>query len=222
MLNPQSRDTADIDLNCRYWQASPHVKIDLTAPFAASEAAMIRRKIIFSSSTRIFRATILGALLGLAACSSTGKTVVDRDRSVQIPRSSTAALTIKSALAKDHRYEKRAVESLMRDIPAKLVQAGVFRQVSTTTTPTAPADYALEITINRLRVITPGGRVMFGFMAGRNNLGVDVVVRSNATRQIVRSFETTGYGASIGWGAQSYGVDDPVREVVNRVVENLR
>lgn len=71
-------------------------------------------------------------------------------------------------------------------------------------------------------MVTPGGRVMLGFMAGRNNVRVDVSVRNVASGALVTSFQTTGYGASMGWGSQSYGVDDPVREVVKRVIEKLK
>jgi hypothetical protein len=63
---------------------------------------------------------------------------------------------------------------------------------------------------------------MFGFMAGRNNVRVDVSVRKMASGAVVTSFETTGAGASIGWGSQSYGVDDPVREVVKGVIDKLK
>lgn len=63
---------------------------------------------------------------------------------------------------------------------------------------------------------------MLGFMAGRNNVRANVFVRNSASGALVTSFVTTGYGASMGWGSQSYGVDDPVREIVKRVIEKLK
>lgn len=159
------------------------------------------------------------ALLLLAACSSTGQTSVKSQKSAAIPSAATAVLKVTADLRKEHRYKDRAVETIQKQLTDGLVSAGVFRSVLASP---AVADYEVNVRINRIRVVTPGGRVMFGFMAGRNNVRVDVSVRKMASGAVVTSFETTGAGASIGWGSQSYGVDDPVREVVKGVIDKLK
>lgn len=161
-------------------------------------------------------------MLLLAACSSSGKTTVTAEKAVAIPNTATAVLSVKADLAKAHRYEDRAVETLGQQLASGLVKGGVFRSVSLASSAPPVGDYRIDVKITRMRVITPGGRVMFGFMAGRNYVQVDVSVRNAASGDLVMSFETTGSGASIGWGAQSYGVDDPVREVAKRVIKKLK
>jgi hypothetical protein len=111
------------------------------------------------------------------------------------------------------------METLREQLSKGLISGGVFRSVSASP---AGADYRVNVEITLIRVIAPGGRVMLGFLAGRNRVHVVVSVRNIATGDLVTSFETTGSGASTGWGAQSYGVDDPVREVVKRVIEKLQ
>lgn len=179
----------------------------------------LRGNPIVSIHSTVGRAICLTALLALAACSSTGKTSVKSYKSGAIPNTATAALAVTADLKKDHRYKQRAIETIQKQLTDGLVSGGIFRSVSAAP---ASADYKLNVRINRVRVVTPGGRVMLGFMAGRNNVRVDVSVRNAVSGAVVRSFETTGYGASMGWGSQSYGVDDPVREVVKRVIENLK
>tara|TARA_R110000868_G_scaffold28525_4_gene106856 strand:+ start:6468 stop:6851 length:384 start_codon:yes stop_codon:yes gene_type:complete len=126
---------------------------------------------------------------------------------------------VKAELEKEHRYTDRAIETIRKQLIEGLVSKGVFHSVSAEP---ATGDYQVDIRIAKIRVIAPGGRVMFGFMAGRNYVRVLVTVRNSASGELVTSFETTGYGASMGWGAQSYGVDDPVREVVKNVIEKIR
>ena len=181
----------------------------------------LRGNLIFSLGTSIKRAACLLGLLVLAACSSTGQTSTAVEKSVAIPSNSTAFLLVKARLKKDHRYKERVLETVSQQLSSGLVEQGVFRSVSTAAG-AAPAAYTIDLTVNRIRVVTPGGRVMFGFMAGRNKVGVHVVVRSTASGKTVTEFDALGSGASIGWGRQSYGADDPVREVVERVIEKLQ
>lgn len=173
---------------------------------------------IFRSGTIFARSACLFGVLLVAACNSTGKTNSNTDISVSIPKNTTAVLLVKAHLGKDHRYKDRVLETLRQQLPAALVKQGIFRSVVA-----APAtgNYEIDVEVRGIRVVTPGGRVFFGFMAGRNSVRVVVNVRNSATGKRVRSFETRGYGASIGWGAQSYGADDPVREVVKHVVDEL-
>jgi len=179
----------------------------------------LRGNIISFIASTFGRMTCLPALLLLAACSSTGQTSVKSQKSAAIPSAATAVLKVTADLRKEHRYKDRAVETIQKQLTDGLVSAGVFRSVLASP---AVADYEVNVRINRIRVVTPGGRVMFGFMAGRNNVRVDVSVRKMASGAVVTSFETTGAGASIGWGSQSYGVDDPVREVVKGVIDKLK
>ena len=179
----------------------------------------VRGIVIFSACGTISRAACLLAVLFLAACSSTGKTTSTSATSATIPRNTTAVLSVKANLAKDHRYKDKVLETLREKLSSELVAEGIFKSVSV-----APAsgDYQVDVEVTRIRVVTPGGRVMFGFMAGRNSVRVLVGVRKTTSGESVRSFETTGYGASIGWGAQSYGADDPVREVVKLTIDELQ
>ncbi len=178
-----------------------------------------RGNVISFITPALGRASCLAVLLLLAACNSTSKTSVTTQKSVVIPSTATAVLTVKADLEKEHRYTDRAVETLRKQLTEDFVSKGVFRSVAP---PPTPGDYQVDIRIAQIRVITPGGRVMFGFMAGRNYVRALVTLRNSASGELVTSFETTGYGASIGWGAQSYGVDDPVRMVVKNVIEKIR
>jgi hypothetical protein len=59
-------------------------------------------------------------------------------------------------------------------------------------------------------------------MAGRSYIQAHVDVHETRTNSLITAFRILGAGAKTVIGAQSYGYDDPVREVVNKVILSLR
>lgn len=151
-----------------------------------------------------------------AACSSTGKTFVTTASPESIPAGKTVSLAVQSMTAEAS--AQKTLVPLQAELAARLVADRIFKDV---VEPPAASDYALNVTITEARDAT-GGRIAFGFFAPRNYLTVEVELRDRARDQVVESFVTTGYGARSWMTAQGYGMDDPVREVVDQVATALQ
>ena len=163
--------------------------------------------------------TCLVVLALLAACSSAGRTTVEIKKTQEIPQNSTATLQVASVTKKPHKYQFEIEQLIQKDLSAGLVNAGLFKAVDRQSN---ASDYRIDLQIERVRIRSATARVLFGFMAGRSYIKVRVEVHDAKTDAMVTSFQTIGYGAKTMIGAQSYGYDDPVREVVNKVILSLR
>jgi hypothetical protein len=151
-----------------------------------------------------------------AACSSAGKTFVTTDNPEAIPAGKTVALGVKPmSMEANHLQASQLLEAALA---ARLVADRIFKDVVEAK---AAADYALDVKVTKARDVTVGARVMFGFMAPRSYVEVAVELRDRARDEVVETFTSTGYGARNYMSAQGYGLDDPVRELVEQVVYTL-
>lgn len=164
-------------------------------------------------------ATCLVVLTLMAACSSAGRTTVAIQKSHSIPHEATASLLVKSVTRKPYGYQIQIEQLIRKDLSTGLVDAGIFKSVSNRSN---ESDYQIDARIEKVRIRSPATRVLFGFMAGRSYIKVQIDVRETKTDRLITSFQTIGYGAKTAIGAQSYGYDDPVREVVAHVIHNLQ
>ncbi|MDA1326105.1 MAG: DUF4410 domain-containing protein [Proteobacteria bacterium] len=166
-------------------------------------------------------AACLISLAFLTGCSSKGHLTVSAPKTQSIPRGATASLTVKTVIRKANKFQDRIEQLLRKDVSSGLVAAGIFKAVSNTPTPT---DYQIDIRINEMRVISTGQRLWLGAFSGRSFLKVQVNVNVHQTdpNRLITSFQADGYGARTAIGKQSYGYDDPVREVVSQVIQSLR
>jgi hypothetical protein len=169
--------------------------------------------------TSIPRAAGIISLALLAACSSAGKTEITTPKILSIKHEATASLVVKSSTRKPNKYQSQIEQLLRKDLALGLVSAGIFKSVSKTS---IGVDYQIDLRIEKIRVISAGQRIWLGVFSGRSYVQVFVDVRQTNQNRIVSSFRTTGYGARTAIGAQSYGYDDPVREVVAHVIHSLQ
>ena len=163
-------------------------------------------------------AACLVALALMTACTSASRTTVAMHKSQSIPREASASLNVVSVAGTPYGHQFEIEQLIRADLSRRLVDSGVFRSVSGRSD---ESDYHIDLRIEKVRITSPGARIMFGSMAGRSYIQVRVEVRDTISDRLISSFQTTGYGARTMIGAQSYGYDDPVREVVADVVRNL-
>lgn len=155
----------------------------------------------------------------LAACSSVGRTTVGVQKAHVIEPGASAVLAIKSSVRKPGRYQGEAESRLRSQLSTGLVNAGVFRTISGSA---EDADYRIVVRIDKVRIRAVATRIWLGAFAARSVVAVHVDVHQAKTGRLITSFDTSGYGGRTAIGAQSYGIDDPIREVVAQVIGNLQ
>lgn len=174
---------------------------------------------MFRSSNKISLLACFVALTFIAGCSSVGRTSVTTQTPVSIPHEATASLLVKYTAKNSNKYQVQIQQLLSKDLATGLVSAGIFRLVTRVAN---AADYKIDARIEGVRIISGGQRFWLGAFAARSHVKVHVDIRETNSSNIIASFLITGYGARSAIGAQSYGYDDPVREVVAQVIQNLR
>jgi ribosomal protein S20 len=169
-------------------------------------------KIFFTSMLII----VAGALSG---CNSAGKTTITSRSSLDISSQSSAKLNIQFDTIKRHKHQSGIDSRLGQELSENLENMGIFSSVDRNT---GDVDYLVNIRITKISIINPAARVIFGWLAPRSHISAQVEVLDKGTNASVTSFQVIGYGAKYGIGAQSYGYDDPVREIVSHVTATLR
>lgn len=165
------------------------------------------------------RMVCFALLIFAAACSSTGRTNVETAKTQSISPDATASIFVKFTMSRPHPYQIQIEKRLRKELAENLVTSGIFKSVSNNA---KDADYRIDVQITRIRIRSTGARIMFGFFAGRSFIAAEIQLHQTKPEQLVTAFRTTGYGARTAIGAQSYGYDDPVREVVSHVIHNLQ
>jgi len=170
--------------------------------------------------SKIARAgTILAAVALIGACSSTGRVSYDVGNAAKIPVGKTASLDVRINDPDTKAEEVQAAELIRAELMHKLPAQGVFKSVRKASD---SADYSVDVNVVRVAVTTPGARVALGAFAPRSEIQVAVEVRDKASKEVIAAFHASGYGSRMWTSAQGYGLDDPVREVVNQIVVALR
>ena len=170
-----------------------------------------------ASAVRIIGVLIVVSLL--AACASTGKSVVTQEKTQSIPAGKTVALKVAPADDLGVPAHLDAANRIREQLPLRLVSDQIF---ASAVGATESADYDADIKVLEVSETAVGARVMLGFMAPRSFVRVGVELRDRAKDQVISAFEATGFGSRSWLSAQGYGVDDPVRELIEQIITNLR
>jgi hypothetical protein len=153
----------------------------------------------------------------VSACSSSGTLTVTQPKSQGIPPGKTASLSVEPGAAELRPIHQEVATRVRDRLFGKLVSEGIFKAVVRAP---EPADYSMDVRVRGARQVSTGARIFLGPMAGPNTLALAVQVHDR-TNQLVAAFDVTGTSAAHPFSSEA-GLDDAVREAVNRIVQALR
>lgn len=153
----------------------------------------------------------------VSACSSSGTLMVTQPKSQGIPPGQTASLSVEPGAAELRPIHQEVATRVRDRLFGKLVAEGIFKAVVRVP---EPADYSMDVKIRGARQVSGAARIWLGVMAGPNTLSLTVQVHDR-TNQLVVAFDVTGTSAAHPFSSQA-GLDDAVREAVDRIVQALR
>jgi hypothetical protein len=154
------------------------------------------------------------ALLFLTACNSSGTLAVSTPKAEPIPAGKVVALSVTAAEDED---SQDAAGRLQNELFGRLVTEGVFRQVVQSS---QPADYRMTVALSGVEKVSQASRILFGVLAGSNELKADVTL-VNTAGKVVEKFTVTGESASHPLSDEN-GLSDAVREAASKTVQALR
>jgi Domain of unknown function (DUF4410) len=157
---------------------------------------------------------ILGVMLMLAACSSSGSIEMKQPKTAAIPAGKVVALNVTAPADED---SADALHLIRNELFGRLVAEGVFKEVVAAE---EPADYRMDVVLSNVDEVSQGARIFFGVLAGSNELKAAVTVIDAATAQPVTSFNVGGESASHPMSSEN-GLEDAVREAVTRIIGAL-
>ncbi len=156
------------------------------------------------------RRLALLALLPIAACSTEGK-VTPLLTGAALPASPTWAVGV-------HGCEKPGdCDTLRSEVAGRLIGAGIADRI---VNPGVPAPLALDVNVSRTRTVSVAERVLFGAMAGRNEVGATATV-TNASGAVLRSYQVESGSAAHPFSGESRQSDAQKRFAAD-VVSGLR
>lgn len=158
---------------------------------------------------------LLGAV---AACSSVGETTVSQPLSESIRPGASVAVMVEPSMQNPSAHAVEASTRLSSELKQRLVSENIFKSVGNART----AKYRMTVKVNKVKIIHPALRATLGFFPPRSNVDVTVELRKRQSNQIVTAFQVSGSGARNNLSGQGYGMDDPIRKVVDNVVAHLR
>ena len=123
----------------------------------------------------------------------------------------------------DERVEKteavlEAVRRLRGQLFGRLVSEGVFGRV---VQEGEAARYDVRARLLTAAQVSQTARILFGVLAGRNELAVQVEVFDSASRALLVSFTAKGESASHPLSSEN-DMDDAIREAVNEIIIELK
>jgi hypothetical protein len=110
-----------------------------------------------------------------------------------------------------------AVRRLRGQLFGRLVSEGVFARVVQAGEATK---YDVRVRLLTATEVSQGARILFGVLAGADELAVQVDVFETAYRNLVVSFTTKGESASHPLSSEN-GMDDAIREAVGEAILKL-
>jgi hypothetical protein len=161
---------------------------------------------------------MLFSIFGLFACSSVGELKVERDFDTRIDHGSAASLSVQL----DEQVEKteavqEAVRRLRYQLFGRLVGEGVFSEI----VPSGEtAKYDVQVRLLAVTEVSQTSRILFGVLAGANELAVRVNVIDTADQNSLVSFMAKGKSASHPLSSEN-DMDDAIREAVDKVIYEL-
>ncbi len=158
---------------------------------------------------------VLPIILVVAACSSSGKLNVSKQKSESIPPNRTVSLIVKSDTTGG---SQEMVQRLRSELFGRLVSEAVFKHVLH---PQDKGDYLTEVHVLNAEKVSQGARILFGVLAGANKLRSTVKLSDTATGRVVTSFDVEGESASHPLSSEN-GMEDAIREVVSKMIVALQ
>ena len=156
------------------------------------------------------KVAVCAALL-LAGCSTEGRVTPVSGGAGALPRASSWALSVHGCEdAPDCQEIRTAVAGRMvgDGMAERIVSAG------------QPADLTLDISVTNVRAVPGAVRVLFGAMAGRNEVASDDVVRDR-NNAVLRSFKVESASAAHPFSGES-NLSDAYRQFASDTVSALR
>ncbi len=167
-----------------------------------------------------FRRTvfIIITLFVISSCSSKGELRVQHNLDTHIDHGAVASLSVQP----DERVKKsesmqEAVRRLHSQLFNRLVSEGVFVRVVQAG---EAATYDVQVRLLTASEVSQGARILFGVLAGANELALQVDVFETASRNLVVSFTAKGESASHPLSSEN-DMDDAIREAVDEVILEL-
>jgi hypothetical protein len=159
-------------------------------------------------------------LLAMAAavatgCSSSAKMTMRQPKAAGIASGHSVALALTSDGDEDSREVAQKVRS---SLYGRLVSEGIFKQVVNAD---QDADYAMDVKLSGVDMVSQGARIFFGVLAGANELTADVTVRDRQNNGTITAFSVSGESAAHPMSSEN-DMDDAIDEVVTKIVEALR
>ncbi len=159
-------------------------------------------------------------LVFLPACSSSGhmKILQPLKDTARIDHNATAVLEVVPGKALQPDEDLReTILNLRGQLFGRLVSDGVFKQVVHEGN---PAKYYIRVHVNVADQVSMGARIMFGVLAGANELSVRVEVFEKSSENSIMTFTASGESASHPFSGESE-MEDAIREVVNKIIVSL-
>lgn len=154
----------------------------------------------------------------VSACSSSGTLTVTQPKSQGIPPGKTASLSVEPGAAELRPIHQEVATRVRDRLFGKLVSEGIFKAVVRVP---EPADYSMDVKVRGARQVSTAARMWLGAMAGPNTLSLAVHVQDLKTNRLVTEFDVTGTSAAHPFSSEA-GLDDAVREAVDRIAQALR
>ena len=155
----------------------------------------------------------------VSACSSAGRTMITKQSGEPIEADTTATLVVEPTDGNQPENRLDAARRIHAELSRRLVADRIFKSL---VEEPDTGDYILKVKVQDVSETPPGVRAVFGFIGPRNSVQVGVDLRRGDSDKRIKSFQATGYGARNWMSAQGYGIDDPVREVVEQVIFQLK
>jgi len=161
---------------------------------------------------------VIVSLFVISSCSSKGELRVQHSLDTRIDHAAVASLSVQP----DERVKKteavlEAVRRLHGQLFDRLVSEGVFARVVQAG---ETAMYDVRVRLLTATEVSQGARILFGVLAGANELAVQVDVFETASRNLVVSFTAKGESASHPLSSEN-DMDDAIREAVDEVILEL-
>ena len=164
---------------------------------------------------RLPSAVAAALLLGMAACSTEGRITPLISSSVTpVPTAAVWSLAVRGC-------ERPAeCEELRSAIASRLVGANLAERIVAAG---QPAQLGLAIDVNRIRTVSGTERVLFGALAGRNEVTATATLQDlrGPTQGVLRSFRAESGSAAHPFSGES-GLQDAYRQFSNDIVSGLR
>jgi hypothetical protein len=159
-------------------------------------------------------------IIFLSGCSSTGSLQMNQQLKRSIDHNAKSAVFVHphDKMKNVDEGVKNAVQNLKSELFGRLVSEGVFSQV---VNDTQNAEYKLDVSLIAADEVSQGMRIMFGVLAGSNELKAQVQLIEVATDKSLADFTVAGESASHPLSSEN-DMDDAINQVTDKIIVALK